>query len=360
MRVFIFPFISLCISIITGYFVIKFCHKHRLYDTINNRKVHTGNIPRLGGIAIIISNSLSYILYSAISNKIIPLNFIFLISAGFIIFIFGILDDLIELKAKTKLVIQIIAALIVVFAGFRFTQFFNFSLEQNLFTKVLSSIITVFWIVGLVNAYNLIDGIDGLCGSITFITCITYGFIFYGSSLDITEFSFILSAAILGFLFYNWPPAKTFMGDNGSQSLGFFVAVIALYNERTLPDRMITFEFNKILIVLNLAALPIIDTIAAIWRRLREHRPIMSPDKAHIHHKLMNIGFNRKQILFILLGIQTLVCGVVYFSTYLRPLNAMAVLITSLAFMAAFFSFIHFANRAAVRKVREKNTEILA
>ena len=120
---------------------------------------------------------------------------------------------------------------------------------------------------------------------------------------------------------------------------------------------MDSFEFNKVLIVLNLTALPIMDTIAAIWRRIRDHRPVMSPDRFHIHHKLMNIGFSKKQILYILLSIQTVVCGIVYLSTYMRRLNALAVLIVTYVFMIIFFSFIHFANRAAMRKLNSKNNE---
>ena len=354
MSILFFSAIALVLSVVLEFFTIKFCHKHSLYDKINSRKIHTGNIPRLGGIAIVLANIISYILYSLIVNKTIPFNFVLLMLAGFIIFVFGVIDDLLELKAKQKLLVQIVAAVIVILGRFHFTQIFGLNLDANIATKIISFVVTLFWIVGVVNAYNLIDGLDGLCGSITFVTVLTYGLIFSRYAQNTAAIAFILAAAILGFLFFNWPPAKTFMGDNGSQFLGFSVAVIALYNEYKIPASMATFEFNKILVVLNLTALPIMDTIAAIWRRVRDHRPIMSPDRSHIHHKLLNIGFTKTQILLILLGIQTLVCTVVYLSTYMSRLNGMAVLLTTYAFMIVFFSFIHFANRAANRRMSAK------
>ena len=357
MTIGIFSALSLVLSLVLESIVIKFCRKHSLYDKLSARKVHTGNVPRLGGIAIAVSFTVSFILYNFFVPGRVPYNFLFLVLAGFIIFFFGVVDDLKELRAKTKLLIQFVASAIVIGSGFHFTQVFGLNLDSNIVLKIISYVVTFIWIAGVVNAYNLIDGIDGLCGSLTFLSFIAYGLIFLRYSKNMSALAFLLAAAILGFLFYNWPPAKTFMGDNGSQFLGFMVAVLALYNEKEIPASMASFEFNKLLVVLNITALPTMDTIAAIWRRLRDHKPVMSPDRAHIHHKLMNIGFSKKQILLILAGIQLIVCVVVYGSTFMSTLNAFVVLCVTYVFMIVFFSWIHFANRAVNKRLSGKDID---
>lgn len=345
-----FSIITFILSVVTEFFVIRFCHKHSLYDSLGSRKIHTGNIPRLGGIAIAVSFFLGFILYSLFHHQGVETSYIFLLASGLIIFVVGVVDDLIELSAKKKLFAQLVATIILVVGGFKFNRIFIFDLEQNAFLLVFSYLVTFVWIVGVINAYNLIDGLDGLCGSITFVTFITYGFIYYRTVPHVAAVFFILAAAILGFLVFNWPPAKVFMGDNGSTFLGFSVVAFALYTEQDVNTSMTVYEFTKILVLLNLTAIPVTDTLAAVWRRTRDHRPIMSPDKSHIHHKLLNIGFSKTGVLYLLLSIQILVCISVYVSTLLTKVQSTVLLSITYLLVLLFFAWIHYANRRVNRK----------
>lgn len=345
-----FSIITFILSVVTEFFVIRFCHKHSLYDSLGSRKIHTGNIPRLGGIAIAVSFFLVFILYSFSRHQGVETSYIFLLASGLIIFIVGVVDDLIELSAKKKFFAQLVATIILVVGGFKFNRIFVFDLEQNAFLLIFSYLVTFVWIVGVINAYNLIDGLDGLCGSITFVTFITYGFIYYRTVPHVAAVFFILAAAILGFLVFNWPPAKVFMGDNGSTFLGFSVVAFALYTEQDVNTSMTVYEFTKILVLLNLTAIPVTDTLAAVWRRTRDHRPIMSPDKSHIHHKLLNIGFSKTGVLYLLLSIQILVCISVYVSTLLTKVQSTVLLSVTYLLVLLFFAWIHYANRRVNRK----------
>lgn len=345
-----FSIITFILSVVTEFFVIRFCHKHSLYDSLGSRKIHTGNIPRLGGIAIAVSFFIGFILYSISYHNKVDTEYIFLLISGLIIFTVGIIDDLIELSAKKKLLAQLIATIVLIIGGFKLNSIFIIDLDQNIYLKVLSYIVTFIGIVGVINAYNLIDGLDGLCGSITFVTFITYGFIYYRTVPLVSATFFIFAMAILGFLVFNWPPAKVFMGDNGSTFLGFSVVAFALYTEQDVKTSMTVYEFTKILVLLNLTAIPVTDTLAAVWRRTRDHRPIMSPDRSHIHHKLLNIGFSKTGVLYLLLSIQILVCISVYVSTLLTKVQSTVLLSVTYLLVLLFFAWIHYANRRVNRK----------
>jgi UDP-GlcNAc:undecaprenyl-phosphate GlcNAc-1-phosphate transferase len=162
---------------------------------------------------------------------------------------------------------------------------------------------------------------------------------------------FILAAAVLGFLCFNWPPAKLFMGDAGSQFLGFMIAVFPLFESNDV------FEYNKFLIMIVITAFPVFDTIAAIWRRIRDKKSIMSPDRSHLHHKLLNMGYTPKKALFLLCFLQILLCLSVVISYFLGAKRGMALLIESTAFVTLFFSFVHYTNRAIIAKQKKETEE---
>lgn len=337
--------LSFVLSIIMLPLVIKFCHKHGLYDKIDARKVHTGKIPRLGGLAIALPFFFSSILYYHFKQEISISQILPLIIAGGIIYIFGLIDDLFDLKAWIKLIAQIIATTVVVANGFHFTEFLGWKLPA-----VISIVLTFGWVLGLINAYNLIDGLDGQCGMLSWTAILTLGITFFMSGNVESGLCFILAGSITGFLIFNFPPAKIFMGDNGSQFLGFMIAILPLFSSTS------AFEYNKLLMMIILAAFPIFDTIAAIWRRIRDHRPIMSPDKLHLHHKLLNLGYNKYQVLLIVSIIQFLLCAVVLVSLYMQYKRGTLILIEAMAFVTVFFSVIHFTNRAVLRKQNSESS----
>ena len=345
---FVISLVAFLVSLISMPLIIKFSTKFNIFDYQDARKIHSGNISRLGGVGIAISFFVCTAVYFLITDASLFIEYLPIISAGLIIFVFGFIDDIVTLRAIVKLLIQIVATCLVIFSGNRFTQIGPWQIPS-----VLSYIFTFCWIIGVVNAFNLIDGLDGLCGSLAFTTTLTLGIIYTLSGNSISVICFILAASILGFLCFNWPPAKLFMGDCGSQFLGFMLATLPL-----IPADSVI-EFNKFLIIASVAAFPIFDTIAAIWRRIRDKRPIMSPDKSHLHHKLLNMGYTKKSSLYLVVFIQLLLCSLVIISYLLGTYKGMMVLLLTLVFVTLFFTFIHYTNQAILkRKNNEESAQI--
>ena len=345
---FVISLVAFLVSLISMPLIIKFSTKFNIFDYQDARKIHSGNISRLGGVGIAISFFVCTAVYFLITDASLFIEYLPIISAGLIIFVFGFIDDIVTLRAIVKLLIQIVATCLVIFSGNRFTQIGPWQIPS-----VLSYIFTFCWIIGVVNAFNLIDGLDGLCGSLAFTTTLTLGIIYTLSGNSISVICFILAASILGFLCFNWPPAKLFMGDCGSQFLGFMLATLPL-----IPADSVI-EFNKFLIIASVAAFPIFDTIAAIWRRIRDKRPIMSPDKSHLHHKLLNMGYTKKSSLYLVVFIQLLLCSLVVISYLLGTYKGMMVLLLTLVFVTLFFTFIHYTNQAILkRKNNEESAQI--
>lgn len=343
---FVISLVAFLVSLISMPLIIKFSTKFNIFDYQDARKIHSGNISRLGGVGIAISFFVCTAVYFLITDASLFIEYLPIISAGLIIFVFGFIDDIVTLRAIVKLFIQIVATCLVIFSGNRFTQIGPWQIPS-----VLSYIFTFCWIIGVVNAFNLIDGLDGLCGSLAFTTTLTLGIIYTLSGINISVICFILAASILGFLCFNWPPAKLFMGDCGSQFLGFMLATLPL-----IPADSVI-EFNKFLIIASVAAFPIFDTIAAIWRRIRDKRPIMSPDKSHLHHKLLNMGYTKKSSLYLVVFIQLLLCSLVVISYLLGTYKGMMVLLLTLVFVTLFFTFIHYTNQAILKRKNNEESE---
>ena len=343
---FVISLVAFLISLLSMPIIIKFSTKFNIFDYQDARKIHSGNISRLGGVGIAISFFVCTAVYFLITDASLFIEYLPIISAGLIIFVFGFIDDVVTLRAIVKLLIQIVATCLVIFSGNRFTQIGPWQIPS-----VLSYIFTFCWIIGVVNAFNLIDGLDGLCGSLAFTTTLTLGIIYTLSGNNISVICFILAASILGFLCFNWPPAKLFMGDCGSQFLGFMLATLPL-----IPADSVI-EFNKFLIIASVAAFPIFDTIAAIWRRIRDKRPIMSPDKSHLHHKLLNLGYTKKSSLYLVVFIQLLLCSLVIISYLLGTYKGMMVLLLTLFFVTLFFTFIHYTNQAILKRKSMEESE---
>ncbi len=342
----LFILASFIFSVISMPIIIKICKKRGLYDYHDARKIHSGDIPRLGGVGIFISYTVVALTYLLTFYRENLINILPIFIAGLIIFVFAFVDDILTLPALSKLIVQLIAVSIVTFSGFRFKQIFSWILPTP-----ISFILTFGWILGVINAYNLIDGLDGLCGTFSITAITTLGILYLLSGNSEYVLCFMLAAAILGFLCYNWPPAKLFMGDAGSQFLGFMISVFPLFSSSNV------FEFNKFIIMIVITSFPVFDTIAAIWRRLRDKRPIMSPDRSHLHHKLLNMGYTRPSALYLLCFLQVLLCGSVLIAYLLGAKKGMALLIESTVFVSLFFSFVHYTNRAINLKHAAENSE---
>ena len=273
-------------------------------DMPNARKVHKKPIPRLGGLGIYFGFLLGYILFGKES---IQMNSILI--GSFIIVITGVIDDIKPIPAKYKFCGQLIsAAIIPLYGGIVLKDISAFGLYMQF--GIFSYPITILFIVAVINCINLIDGLDGLAGGLSSIYFLTVGIIalIMGNStgLDIV-LTFIMLGSTLGFLVHNFNPAKIFMGDSGSMFLGYIIAVIALLGFKNIT-------FTSFIVPVFLLAIPILDTLFAILRRVINHKPISRPDKSHIHHQLLNMKFSQKTTVLIIYAIDILfaIASIIY------------------------------------------------
>jgi UDP-N-acetylmuramyl pentapeptide phosphotransferase/UDP-N-acetylglucosamine-1-phosphate transferase len=349
MQVWFLLLLAFLISIISIFCVILFSTHFGLYDRIDERKVHTGNIPRLGGIGVFLGFLAGLIIFGITTGT---HNFLGrgvwnLVVACSMIFIMGVWDDVSPWRARYKLFVQCLAGIIAIAAGLKFTHINFGPADFSWDMGFLSYPLTFFWIIGVTNAVNLIDGIDGLAGSISAMAALIYALVFYqnGSNGPMLV-CVLLAVAIVGFLVFNlpFPRAKIFMGDGGSQFLGFTLAILPL-----LPNPK-----GEALIALPYAAavliIPIFDTIAAIWRRVREKRSIDSPDKFHLHHKLMMMGFTAPHALLVLVLFQLIIGLLMITSMWLHGVLALILLFAVYLMGILFFTVIHIRKEEILEK----------
>lgn len=316
--------------------IIQICRKFNLYDEVDPRKIHKGNIPRLGGIAVFSSFLITWLSVRFLFKS-VEIGFYASLFVGFgIILCFGFIDDIFNLRAKLKFLVQILAALAVALSPNHFKTILLWN-----FPRVVGELVTFIWIISIVNAFNLIDGMDWVCGGISFLCCLALGLIFKFQGNNICLLYFIVCGALAGFLFWNKPDAKIFLGDCGSQTLGFLIAVAPLFNDSDQKLKIIQFP-----VMLLLCSIPLTDVLAAVWRRTREHRKIFAPDRAHIHHKLLNIGFSKPAAIFFLLALQFAMSFAVVVSYFMTVRNGVILLCFCLVFVWGIFITFHYLNRA--------------
>ncbi|MNH84361.1 putative undecaprenyl-phosphate N-acetylglucosaminyl 1-phosphate transferase [compost metagenome] len=295
--------VSLVLALGLTPLVKKFAIKVGVVDVPNARKVHTRVMPRLGGLGIYLSfviglvALLPFIPDSYISSRDLDFVGAFLVG-GTMIVLLGALDDRFDLSAKLKLLIQIATACVVVFGFDIKIEFANIPFHTYSSVETWMSIpFTILWIVGVTNAINLIDGLDGLAAGVSAIAIGTIAVMAFIMGNEITAvLCLLLLGSILGFLYFNFHPAKIFMGDSGSLFLGFSLALLSLLGFKQVA--IVSFLTPLILI-----GVPLSDTMFAIVRRWMQKKPIFSPDKGHLHHCLRELGFSHRQTVLIIYGI---------------------------------------------------------
>lgn len=312
--------IAFLLAFITAYVVtpytIRFSKKIGALDLPKEkRKIHSNAMPRLGGLAVIIGFTVStiYLLIVMSIEKTFSLAGADNYSTKLIGFFLGMIvlgvfcffDDWKGISPIVKLLGQLIAAAIVTFSGLRIDEIVISHLNTVISNETISIIITIIWIVGITNAINLIDGLDGLSSGICLISCISLILIFSLNSSPLISILLItaLAGSICGFLPYNFNPAKTFIGDTGSNFLGYALSIISILG--------IAKTYTAIVIVapLIVLAIPLFDTTSAIFRRIiktKSIKGVFKADREHLHHKLMKKGYTQKQAVFILYGISAM------------------------------------------------------
>ena len=305
--------IAFIISMMLTPYTIRVAEKIGAVDIPKDkRRMHTREMPKFGGPAVIIGFLVSvfYLLIVMSLENSIDLfteeqygqKLIGLFLGILVITIVGIIDDTKTLKPLTKLAGQVIAAIVVILFGIKIEHVTIPFLYQIGLSDAFSVILTIIWIIGITNAINLIDGLDGLSSGITLIACISLLIIFClnGSPLIAIILITALIGALVGFLPFNFAPAKTFIGDTGSNFLGFMLAVISILGIAK------TYTLAVIILPVIVLGLPIFDVVWAIIRRIikgKSLKAVFKADKGHLHHKLVAKGFSQKQAVLILYGI---------------------------------------------------------
>lgn len=278
-------------SVIITPLVKKAAVKLGAVDLPNKRKVHTKVMPRLGGLAIYISFLIGIIVLQPKSELTWPI-----VIGSLIIVATGVLDDLLQITPKAKLTGQIAAALVVVLGGVQL-QYINLPLGGTIEFGFFSIPITIIWIVAITNAINLIDGLDGLAAGVSSIALITIaGMAFVMGNAFVASISLIVLGSTLGFLVYNFYPAKIFMGDTGALFLGYIISVLALLGFKNIT-------MISLIVPVIILGVPISDTIFAIIRRFVNKQPLSAADKSHLHHCLLRLGYSHRQTVLIIYGI---------------------------------------------------------
>lgn len=282
-------FIALISTFLLTFPVKKFAIKFNIVDLPDKRKIHVKATPRIGGLAIFLGAALG-LLYLQPEHI-----HLFEISLGALVIVLtGLLDDRYDIRPVIKLSGQLIAASFLISSGLiieRITLPFIGMIDLGVF----SVLITILWVVGITNAINLIDGLDGLATGVSTIALLS---MFVMALVDMQIFAaylaIVLIGANLGFLYHNFYPAKIYMGDTGSNFLGYMIAVISMLG---LFKNIALFSFIIPVIVL---AVPIFDTLFAIIRRAWNKQKIMKPDNKHIHYQLLRVGFTHRQSVLIM------------------------------------------------------------
>jgi len=286
---------ALVASIILTPLVIKLAIRIGAVDHPNYRKVHASVMPRIGGLAIFGAFLIGYAILLPKDEHATGI-----LIGALIIITLGFLDDMLEITAKAKLAGQLAAAIVVVAWGGLQIEFVNLPFIGQFDFGYLSIPITIIWIIGITNAINLIDGLDGLAAGVSTIALIAIAVMaMIMGNVFVVATAAILAASSLGFLFYNFHPAKIFMGDTGSLFLGFMISVLALLGFKNVA-------VVALIIPVIILGIPISDTFFAIVRRIRMKQSITAPDKSHLHHCLLRSGFSHRQTVLIIYALAIL------------------------------------------------------
>ena len=321
--------ISVAIAFVTAPLSIKIANVAGIIDKPKDaRRVHKKPIPRFGGMSIFLGSMTAMTIPAGMNNKIM-----IAMLGGLLMYFLGVLDDMYDLKPHIKFLGQIAIASTVYALGIRITfisNYFGAAVTDSHANVILSTgvayIITVLWIVGITNAVNLMDGLDGLAAGSVAIMSLSLAYIAYihGTRLGSMPVCIALVAVAggcIGFLPYNFSPAKTFMGDGGALYLGYMIAVLSIIS----PLKRATVV--GALVPMLALAVPIFDTLFAMLRRTLKHQSIMHADKGHLHHHLMAAGFGQRRSVLIMYGI-------------IGIMGIVAVLISRELYKDAFFLFL--------------------
>ncbi|MDX8339271.1 MraY family glycosyltransferase [Draconibacterium sp. IB214405] len=334
--------------------IIRIAKAKHLFEPFEERKIHTKIVPPLGGVAIFIGFTLSSI-FATDGLKFDSLKYIY--AAVLLMFFIGLKDDLMVISAKKKLVIQLIAAvLLIVFGNIQLTGLHGMLGEYNI-GRLTGFSLTLFAMIVIINAFNLIDGVDGLASGLGILASTVYGTWFYLSgNYVLAIMAFALAGSLAAFFLYNvfGHTNKLFMGDTGSLIIGMLISVMVIYfNELNLtapePYRIGGAPAVSFAIII----VPLIDTLRVMTIRIRQRRSPFSPDKNHIHHRLLSLLNSHLKVTFTILAGNVILIAIALGLNHLRlNVNLQFIIIFGLGLV---FSFIpsYLLQRKEARKTKK-------
>ncbi|MEI9946120.1 MAG: MraY family glycosyltransferase [Chitinophagaceae bacterium] len=296
--------------------IISLTRRYKLYDKPNARKEHSSPVPTMGGIAIAGGMTLALLLWFPFTAD--PQQVCFFFSVTIFLGL-GIMDDLKDLSARYKLMIQIALAALIALSGIRITSFdglFGIN-EISIFSQYALTIVAI---VGITNAFNLIDGIDGLAGGLGFMSLVTLG-LFLTLSGDTTYalVAFALAGGVLAFLYFNFNPAKIFMGDTGSLVLGFVIAVLCIRLLQINVQSVKPVLPHAPVFILGIVLIPVFDALRVFAFRIWKGKSPFTADKTHIHHLLTSNGFSHVFAVRVICFLHALILLEVYLLRGMKP-----------------------------------------
>jgi UDP-GlcNAc:undecaprenyl-phosphate GlcNAc-1-phosphate transferase len=344
MRTYLIAFLlSMVCALVATPLVRRLAMRLGAMDNPGERRIHKAPIPRMGGLAVALAFSMPLIGLSVYQNDISTAFYqdldlvVGLVLGSLIILGLGIYDDLKGARAPLKLLLQSLAALVCYKFGYQVTFITNpLAPGEVIELGLLSLPVTMLWMVGLMNAVNLIDGIDGLASGVTFFACVTLFILCLDTGNTVSAVTVVcLGGAIVGFLFFNFNPATIFLGDTGSLFLGFLLGAVSI------SGSLKGYALFSILVPAMALGVPILDISLALLRRFLTGRPLMAGDHHHIHHRLLQLGLSQKQVVLTLYSLCALLAMVSLATVYLHSRAILAIIFIALAgFMIVFMRYL--------------------
>jgi UDP-GlcNAc:undecaprenyl-phosphate/decaprenyl-phosphate GlcNAc-1-phosphate transferase len=327
---------SFIVSLVSVPSIIKVANEKSLFDKPSEkRKIHTKSTPNLGGVAIFLGFYFSALMFRVLCDSV---ELSALCAASVLLFFVALKDDLISTAPILRLFFQFLIAIIIVLVGQVYFFHLPFFGSDGIWAIMVNMAVTMVFIVAMINAMNFIDGIDGLAASVAFIIFIIFGGVFYQYGENSYAFiSLALAGSTLGFLIFNWNPAKIFMGDIGSMLLGVFMAVFAIKLSNMEPLRLGLIPVkNPTTLALALLIVPIMDMVTVICIRAYLRLSPFFADKRHTHHRLLGLGLSQKAVTLTLVGFNVLMVAISLSTGFIKGIYSSILIVT----LAAIFEVI--------------------
>jgi len=318
--------------------IIEVARRKKLFDEPDERKVHKMVIPTLGGLGIFAGFILATLIGAPVGSSELQ----YFVASAIVIFFLGIKDDILVLSVAKKFIGQLIAAgIIIKFGGVQITNMHGF-LGITTIPHIASIVLTLFTIIVIINSFNLIDGVDGLAGTLGLLTALVFGgYFYYTGYLLYAVMALSLAGSLVGFLIYNFSPAKIFMGDTGSLLIGLINSIMVIKFINIADSSVANFPLASApAIGFAILIVPLFDTLRVFAFRILNRRSPFSPDRNHVHHFLLELGYSHRKITLLCVGYNV---GIILLAFFLRNLGTTFLIGAILAISCSLIALIYYS-----------------